>query len=103
MAHTSVYVVMGMSTGARGDQKRASDPLKLELLAVVSHLARVLGIELRSSATATFTVNLSPLSRSRFHRVYMVCVCANMFTLEYMCGGQRHVKCLLQTPSTLLF
>ena len=103
MARTSVYVVMGMSAGARRDQKRAPDPLELELLAVVSHLVRVLGIELRSFATAIFTVNLSPLSRSRLHRVYVVCVCANMFTLKYMCRGQKHVKCLLQTSSTLLF
>lgn len=41
-----------MSTGARRDQKRASDPPELELEVVVCQLARLLNTEVRFFARA---------------------------------------------------
>lgn len=50
---------MCLSVGCvcRGDQKRAPDPLELELLEFVSCLTGVLGTELGSSGTAASILN----------------------------------------------
>lgn len=45
-----------MSVGALGGQKRALDPLELELLMIVSLPTRMLGTELRYSERAVCTL-----------------------------------------------
>lgn len=53
----SVYMYVHVSVDTLGGQERASDPWKLELYVVVSHITWVLGIELRSSARLGSALN----------------------------------------------
>jgi hypothetical protein len=51
----SLYVYKHVCAGTHGGQKETLDPLQLQLQVTGSHLIKVLGIELRSSARVAST------------------------------------------------
>lgn len=57
-------VCVHVSTGAYGGWKTVSDPLKLDLLVVVSYLVWVLGTKLGPSAGAVSTLNHLAISQA---------------------------------------
>lgn len=55
-----------MHVGAKGGQKRASEPLELDLQVVVSLLMLVLGTKLRSSVRQQVPLIISPALTQKF-------------------------------------